>query len=236
MRSMLRLAIFTAVVFALGVGAVAYALSNLGSVPFVNGHCVAGLQGAAVSVTVDGPTATSQCQSFAGQVTDGGSWYIYKSGTEPGGAVICQYTYSGDTVTVRDQGVANLYGTSVCSYVHDRAAVAAVPLEPIDASIGPTETSLDESTSDGGAYDEQCILALGNYNVRLQVIGNLGLCDAVKGQLLSIGVWYEVADATSSSDRLICSGVFVNGTLDVYDSGGAMYGTQVCQRYGFVSQ
>ena len=77
-------------------------------------HCAVGLNGAAVSVTVDGGGALAQCQSFLRQTTDSGSWYIYADGVQPAGAVICQVDLYNDRFVVRDQGVLNIYGTQIC--------------------------------------------------------------------------------------------------------------------------
>lgn len=106
-----------AAAFVVGVAIVAVVL--LGSASGIIGeilpeHCVVGLTGAAVSIQVDGAGASAQCDSYAIQVTDGGSWYRYQGDLAPGGAVICQVPWNGRTYTVRDQGLGNLYGTSVC--------------------------------------------------------------------------------------------------------------------------
>jgi hypothetical protein len=83
----------------------AYAYAGAGmSLPFLSSSCVVGLQGAAVSVEVEGPSADRQCNAMAGTESDGGTWYRYRTGTEPAGAVICQTQQAGDTWTVRDQG------------------------------------------------------------------------------------------------------------------------------------
>jgi hypothetical protein len=76
--------------------------------------CTVGLSGAAVSITADGIGAGGVCRDFDRRTTDGGSWYIYESGASPAGAVICQMKRDLVTITVRDQGILNLYGTAVC--------------------------------------------------------------------------------------------------------------------------
>jgi hypothetical protein len=101
----------------------------------VHEHCVAGLEGASVSVAVDGPGANDQCQSFVGQVTDGGSWYVYQSGTEPGGAVLCQYSYLGDTFSVRDQGIADVYGSQARELLYAKVSGLPAPTAGLPAQV-----------------------------------------------------------------------------------------------------
>jgi len=77
--------------------------------------CIVGLNGAAVSVQLEGEGAGPQCDSWAATtITDGGSWYRYRDGTAPGGSVICQVARGSLTMTVRDAGALNLYGGGIC--------------------------------------------------------------------------------------------------------------------------
>lgn len=108
----------------LGAALALTAIAVLAVLPFAPGSsigipssCTVGLMGAAVSITYDGVGADSVCAQWEGRVTDGGSWYRYAGGTDPGGAVICQGKRGGVTVTVRDQGALNLYGSSVCEAI-----------------------------------------------------------------------------------------------------------------------
>jgi hypothetical protein len=78
-------------------------------------------------VTVQGGDAQAQCDSFLGQITAGGTWYVYAGGQLPAGASICQVTYRGDLFTVRDQGTLDLYGTGVCSYLTALANGQPIP-------------------------------------------------------------------------------------------------------------
>ena len=80
-------------------------------------HCVFGLTGAAVSVSVDGPGALSKCQRVRTGLLDGRRWYVDDSGVEPSGAVICRISSQGDTIVVRDQ--PNGYGPIVCRAMAD---------------------------------------------------------------------------------------------------------------------
>jgi len=76
-------------------------------------HCVVGLTGTAVSVSVDGPGAQVQCQSFLQTYPHSiGTWYLYADAAQPSGAVICQVPNLGDTFVVRDQGGRD--GSTIC--------------------------------------------------------------------------------------------------------------------------
>jgi hypothetical protein len=138
-RPWVPLLVIALVVVALGVGML-YVLSPgfRGQVQSaVTPSCTVGLSGAAVSVTVQGADAQAQCNSFLGQTTDGGSWYVYSGGQQPAGASICQVNYHGDLMTVRDEGPLNLYGTSVCSYLTALANGQAAPtIMPVLPQLG----------------------------------------------------------------------------------------------------
>lgn len=104
------------VVALVGVGLYLVSPDFRGSVEnVVTPSCTVGLNGAAVSVTVQGLDAQAQCDHFLTQTTDGGTWYVYSGGQQPAGASICQVHYQGDQFTVRDSGALDLYGNSICS-------------------------------------------------------------------------------------------------------------------------
>lgn len=121
--------------------------------------CTVGLAGAAVSIEIQGGGADGVCRSYAGQVTDGGSWYVYQAGARPGGAVICQVALASLLYTVRDNGSLNLYGTSVCKNLI-AAANPTLPPAPPAASVGPMNSdgtvpfSPDPSSSQSLNYQE----------------------------------------------------------------------------------
>jgi len=83
-------------------------------------HCVVGVTGLAVSVSVDGPNALAHCQRFL-QPPDAEGFYLYGSGVQPSGAVICRVLYEGDTMVVRAQDA--LTGSRICkAMIGDPAA------------------------------------------------------------------------------------------------------------------
>ena len=84
-------------------------------------RCSVGLNGAAVSVTVQGPGAMGACEEFLTQTTDGGTWYVYASGEQPTAPLVCQVALSGDVVDVRDSGLLDAYGTSICNNLFKQA-------------------------------------------------------------------------------------------------------------------
>ena len=90
-------------------------------------HCTVGLNGAAVSIAVSGPGAMAQCQSFLNTTTDGGTWYIYASDEQAVGSLICQVSYAGDLWDVRDNGLLDVYGNSICKNLFALANGQATP-------------------------------------------------------------------------------------------------------------
>jgi hypothetical protein len=89
-------------------------------------NCVVGLTGAGVSISVDGPGAQTQCQSFLQTYPHSiGTWYLYADGVQPGGAVICQVPNLGDTFVVRDEGGRN--GSTICQALIVANNAAASP-------------------------------------------------------------------------------------------------------------
>lgn len=109
----LRLALFGSV--AAGAVVLWFALRMSGA-PLalgIPGRCTIGLAGSAASVTADGVGAQGWCEATAAR-SAGAGWYVYASGAEPGGAVICQIPKAAMTLTVRDQGILNLEGTQAC--------------------------------------------------------------------------------------------------------------------------
>jgi peptidoglycan hydrolase CwlO-like protein len=101
--------------------------------------CTVGLNGAAVSVTVQGGDAQTQCDSFLTRTTDGGTWYVYAGGQQPAGASICQIHYHGDLITVRDSGALDLYGNAICSSLIDQANGVIPGADATQAFVAPTQ-------------------------------------------------------------------------------------------------
>ncbi len=91
------------------------------------GRCSVGLNGAAVSVTVQGPGAMGACEEFLTQTTDGGTWYVYASGEQPTAPLVCQVALSGDVVDVRDSGLLDAYGTTICNNLIKQANAQVSP-------------------------------------------------------------------------------------------------------------
>ncbi len=105
----------------------------------VTPSCTVGLNGAAVSVTVQGGDAQAQCDSFLTRTTDGGTWYVYSGGQQPAGASICQIHYHGDLITVRDSGALDLYGSAICSSLIDQANGVIPGADATQAFVAPTQ-------------------------------------------------------------------------------------------------
>jgi hypothetical protein len=105
----------------------------------VTPSCTVGLNGAAVSVTVQGADAQTQCNSFLTRTTDGGTWYVYSGGQQPAGASICQIHYHGDLITVRDSGALDIYGNAICSSLIDQANGGTPGAAATQAFMAPTQ-------------------------------------------------------------------------------------------------
>lgn len=223
------------IVAVLGAGAFAlYTYSRSGGdVPLLTSSCTVGLAGAAVSVTVEGPTADPQCESMSGQVIDGGNWYLYDPDTEAGGAVICQYKHQGNTWTVRDQGVANLYGTSVCQNLRAMAAgptpVPATEPPPTE-DVGCVVEQPGDCSVDGG--DEFCTLSMDGSSVRIDTYGPPGYCATIKSDLSMVGTFVDVETPEDDQGEIVCAGETGTGGIAVWGTVGAPEAIAVCERFG----
>ena len=134
--------LFGAIVVAAVAGAGLYLVSpdfRGGVQNAVMPSCTVGLNGAAVSVTVQGADAQTQCDSFLTRTTDGGTWYVYSGGQQPAGASICQIHYHGDLITVRDSGALDLYGNAICSSLIDQANGVIPGADATQAFVAPTQ-------------------------------------------------------------------------------------------------
>lgn len=134
--------LFGAILVVAVIGAGLYLVSPdfRGSVQSVTTpSCSVGLNGAAVSVTVQGADAQTQCDSFLKRTTDGGTWYVYSGGQQPAGASICQIHYRGDLITVRDSGALDLYGNAICTSLLDQANGVIPGADATQAFVAPTQ-------------------------------------------------------------------------------------------------
>lgn len=134
--------LFCAILVVAVIGAGLYLVSPdfRGSVQSVTTpSCSVGLNGAAVSVTVQGADAQTQCDSFLKRTTDGGTWYVYSGGQQPAGASICQIHYRGDLITVRDSGALDLYGNAICTSLLDQANGVIPGADATQAFVAPTQ-------------------------------------------------------------------------------------------------
>lgn len=185
--------------------------------------CTVGLAGAAVSITVAGGSADADCRSIQGTTTDGGSWYVYAGGEEPAGAIICQVTLDGDLYTVRDQGSLNLYGSSICSNLIGQSHPQPAPVSSDPALPIPSEP-----------IGTACGLRVLGHDAT--VIGHDPGCSAFAAAYPPAGAGWTTYDALGGApaqDGLICSGVIAAGSFSIWDSGGAYYATDLCQRLGW---
>jgi hypothetical protein len=186
--------------------------------------CSVGLSGAAVSVTVQGQNAQAQCESMLNDPTGGGSLYLYSGGQEPAGASICQRTYEGDLVTVRDTG-SNMYGSVLCADLDK--LVRGEPLVTAPPVVQSVPTPADLVTS-------ACAL---------QVVGHDASVYATQDVCADFEAAYPPASAASWEDRasgvppngdsLVCEGTYEGADVQVWDSGFAYYGDDLCQRLGW---
>lgn len=172
-----------------------------------SGACTVGLQGAAVSMTIDGPGAQAECSSYLGQTTNGGSWYVYQGGVQPAGAVICQATLLGRLHTVRDQGISNVYGSGLCRNMMNPPTVAPTP----------------------AAISNGCWLGIDGHDVEAEVSD--GACSAFAMQVADPypGEAWIQGTPRGASLRWICSAVTQGYTVNMWDDGGADYAGAACK-------
>lgn len=183
----------------------------------IHSSCVVGLNGAAVSVQLDGPSATSQCDQWAAtQVTNRGTWYVYRNGLAPGGAVICQVDWrDGNTYTVRDTG-GTVYGSAICGNLLSPPVADAPSLAP-EAGIA------------SGIPDGPCTLGVEGHDVVIDV-SNGGCRQFVDEIPAPFGGTYIVLDSTPEIS-VVCD-VFAQGHYHaiVRDDLGLAYGTAICRQ------
>ena len=190
----------------------------------VTPSCSVGLNGAAVRVTVQGADAQAQCDSMLTQTTDGGTWYVYSGGQQPAGASICQVHYAGDLFTVRDQGSLNLYGTSICSRLVDLANGIPPPTPTSAPTRKPVFTPISTAA---------CGLQVEGHNAT--VLADLPVCNAFGAAYPPAdGTWIKYAHPLApSGDSLVCEGYWTNAHIEIWDSGGRSYATDLCRRLGW---
>ncbi len=219
------------VALALGVGAYAWFSGALASIApgAAPGHCAVGLNGAAVSVAIDGPGALAQCDSFLTQTTDGGTWYVYANGAQPGGAMICQVSYAGDEWAVRDDGALDLYGSGICKNLISMANGAATTPAVSSAPTG--------SVGVAGAGGTACGLQVDGANAT--IIASADVCGAFAAANPPAGgaTWMAIDPSSGppTADRDICDGTWSGAQVSVWDSGLAYYGSRLCQGLGWAT-
>jgi hypothetical protein len=87
-------------------------------------HCVFGLTGATVSISVDGPGAQDACKAISTKPFDGRTWYVYDNNTQATGPVICQVPYRGVSYVLRE-AAPYPYGSAMCATLTDLASGSA---------------------------------------------------------------------------------------------------------------
>jgi hypothetical protein len=195
--------------------------------------CTVGLAGTAVSVSITGG-GSGACDAWV-RSDPSNPWYQYTAGTEPQGAVICQGGVDGLTYTVRDQGLANLYGSSICSGLSDQAT--AEILRRVAARVTAGSPDSIEEVGDGpgpGALADgsACAFRLVGHDLTVFVDGVA--CEDFPYQLPHPGIGWDSFDPlVDSADspagaRVICSGDLFGLYAEVLDTGGAYYATDVC--------
>jgi hypothetical protein len=173
----------------------------------VTPSCTVGLNGAAVSVTVEGPDAQTQCGSFLNQTTNGGTWYVYSGGQQPAGASICQVTYKGDLFTVRDQGSLNVYGSAICTNLtrlaNGEPIISATPQPRVDQK-GQVVFSTDRpmaGVTTGCTVANQVTVVAANTSVYATYIFSSGQgSEVVSLSVTKDGISYLPATAMPAAD------------------------------------
>lgn len=212
----LSLALITVIVIGLAALYGPKFFSQIGAV--VTPSCTVGLTGAAVSETIQGLDAQARCVSEAATITDGGTWYVYQGGQAPLGAAICQETYSGDLYTVRDQG-SNIYGSGLCANLIKLINGASAP-QGVLPSVGPGVAA-------------ECGLQVSGHDATVLLSADVCNQFASAYQPGNGGEWTVYAGSgVPSGDTEICTAQFDGANVSVWDSGGALYGSSLCQRLG----
>lgn len=192
-------------------------------------ECTVGLAGTAVSVTMAGG-GTGACDAWV-RSDASNPWYTYSGGTEADGAVICQGQYAGVTYTVRDQGMLNAYGSSICSGLSGQAA-SDILRRIADGVTGgvPDPAAEPDAGAPEGLYE--CGYRLVGHDLTVLVYG--AGCESFPYQLPHPDIGWDSFDpvttgGTPAGGRQICAGYFFDFYAEVLDTGGAVYATDVCE-------
>jgi hypothetical protein len=218
------------------VAAVLWPGNRSGIVPGSNTStsCTVGLNGAAVSVTVEGSSAEAACAQMLTTVTDGGTWYRYADGQVATGASICQTAYAGDLWIVRDSGAFTIYGSQICSNLFKLERGEPITLTT-QGTTNPFVVATERPTPTGLMTDGLCAIQIIGHNAA--VYGNTEtVCHDIAAVFPpSDGASWEdrASGLPPNADILICQGTYENAFVQVWDSGGAYYGGNLCRSLGF---
>jgi hypothetical protein len=176
--------------------------------------CVVGLHASGLSITVEGDNASAQCAAMLGKPVNGATWFIYgPSDGVPTGPVVCQVTIYGDDYTVRDSG--GLYGSQVCMNLEKTASGARLGSTPMPD------------------YFVVCGLQVRGHDATVLAGGNV-CSDFESSYPPADGSWDTYSPKTPpSNDSLVCAGQWEDVRLEIWDSGGQFYATDICNRLGW---
>jgi len=177
--------------------------------------CTVGLHASGLSVTVDGNDASFQCTGWlSNKPVNGATWFMYgASDGQPTGPIVCQVTVQGDDYTVRDTGGS--YGSQVCMNLEKLASGAAIGSTPMPASSVACGIQVDGH--------DATVLASGN------------VCsDFESSYPPADGTWDTYSATTPPSNAsLVCAGQWEDVRLEIWDSGGQVYASDLCKRLGW---
>jgi hypothetical protein len=177
--------------------------------------CTVGLHASGLSVTVEGNDASLQCAGMlSGKPVNGATWFLYgASDGLPTGPIVCQVTVQGDHYTVRDSG--GLYGSQVCMY-----------LEKLAAGAAPGSTAMP-----GG--NVSCGLQVHGHDAT--VLADASVCSDFESSYPPADGYWDTYSSSypPSNDSLVCSGTWEGARIEIWDSGGQFYATDLCKRLGW---
>ena len=163
--------------------------------------CAVAAKDSAAVIEINGMSAASECQALV----DSGQYYRSESQQEK--PLVCVVELQGLKYTVRDQGAFNLVGNAICSQLTDQIPVPTLTAAP---------TSRTAVLCAVGVPDHDAMIEVNGQGARQSC------------ELLVQTAGFEPRSPDPGMEAL-CTYEFTDGVWTVRDTGGMMYGTDICE-------
>ncbi len=201
--------------------------------PYLPIACTVGASGTALNVTVDGWGAGKACETMMNTASTSINGFTPYS-TNSFGETICTVPLGSITYTVRDVGVLDLLGHSVCDYLQSQTpaaqASASASAETVAASLSASAeaiaASASASASAEAAIASGCTVgpATQDHNVRMTFFGGsqAQACQTAEG--------HGWVSASRVATAVACELQITGTNVIVEDTGMQIYGDDACRQ------